>query len=134
MDQAVDQFGIAMPLEDFLRSNPARDLLSKVEAGRDIGPVDVLGVPCEHLSFSQGDIDWQVWVERGARAVPKKFVITYKDEPGTPQFTAIFLKWDFSTELPDFVFQFEPPPGANKIRVADMKATLQQSRAAKEAK
>jgi hypothetical protein len=125
MDTASERFGIAIPLEDFIRSDPHKDFLEKTVSGSDIGPVTVMGVPCEHLVFSQGDIDWQVWVEDGAVPVPRKFVITYKDEPDSPQFTAIFSNWDFTTKLPDFVFKFEPPAGATKIKVAEMKAENQ---------
>jgi hypothetical protein len=125
LDAAVERFGINMPLEDFLHSDPYHDLTERVQSGIDIGPTTVLGTPCEHLAFTQGNIDWQVWVETGPRPVPKKFLITYKDEPGTPEFTAIFNKWDFSTPLPDFVFNFEPPPGASKIPVKEVAASVQ---------
>jgi hypothetical protein len=122
MDIASERFGIPMPLEDFVRSDPHKDLTQKVTSGVDIGATTVMGVHCEHLAFSQNNIDWQVWIEEGPRPVPRKFVITYKDEPECPQFTAIFSKWDFTTALPDFVFKFEPPPGANKIDVKEIKA------------
>jgi len=125
MDLASERFGIAMPLEDFVRSDPHKDLLQKVTSGADIGPTTVLGVPCEHLAFSQGNIDWQIWIEDGPVPVPRKFVITYKDEPDSPQFTAIFSKWDFTTKIPDFVFKFEPPAGATQITVREMKAEKQ---------
>lgn len=132
MDTASERFGIAMPLDDFVGSNPYKDLLEKVTSGTDIGPVNVLGVSCEHLAFSQDNIDWQIWVENGPQPVPRKFVITYKDEPNAPEFTAIFSKWDFNTKLPDYVFKFEPPAGAYKIEVKDMKAANQSHK--KEAK
>lgn len=122
MDTASERFGINIPLEDFLRSDPHKDFLQHTVSGTDIGPVTVMGVPCEHLVFSQDKIDWQVWIEDGARPVPRKFVITYKDEPNSPQYTAIFSNWDFDTKLPDFVFKFEPPPGAVKIKVQEIKA------------
>ena len=125
MDLAGEKFGIDMPLEDFLRSNPHKDLLQKAASGVDIGPVMVMGVPCEHLAFTQDNIDWQIWIEDGARPVPRKFVITYKDEPDAPQYTAIFSDWDFTTKLPDFVFKFEPPAGAAKIKVKEIKAENQ---------
>jgi hypothetical protein len=125
MDFASERFGIAMPFEDFIRSDPHKDLMHKATSGVDIGPVTVMGVPCEHLAFTQDNIDWQVWIENGSRPVPRKFVITYKDEPNSPQYTAIFSQWDFITELPDFVFHFEPPAGASKIRVEEMKTENQ---------
>src|SRR6266705_5513326 len=125
MDLACEQFGITMPFEDFIRSDPHKDLLRKVTSGSDIGPVTVMGVPCEHLAFTQVNADWQVWIQSGPRPVPRKFVVTYKDEPGSPQYTAIFSNWDFSTQLPDFVFKFEPPPGASKIDVKEIRAENQ---------
>jgi len=125
MDVASERFGIAMPLEDFIRSDPHKDLLRRATSAADIGPVTVMGVPCEHLAFTQDNIDWQVWIENGVRPVPRKFIITYKDEPDSPQYTAIFSNWDFTTELPDFVFKFEPPAGASKIKVKEMKTENQ---------
>ena len=125
MDLASERFGMAMPLEDFLRSDPHKDLLQKAVSGSDIGPSTVLGCACEHLAFTQNDIDWQVWIEKGPRPVPRKFVITYKDESDSPQYTAIFSNWDFATELPDFVFKFEPPANASKIKVKEIRAQNQ---------
>src|SRR5258707_906030 len=106
-------------------SDPHKDLLQQVTSGVGSGTVTVLGVPCEHLAFSQGEIDWQVWIQNGPRPVPRKFVITYKDEEGSPEYTAIFSNWDFETKLPDFLFTFEPPEGALKIRVEEIKAENQ---------
>lgn len=64
-------------------------------------------------------------MEDGPRPVPRKFVTTYKDEPDSPEYTAIFSHWDFMTPLPDSVFKFEPPPGASKIKVKEMRAENQ---------
>jgi hypothetical protein len=125
LDLASERFGIAMPLEDLIVSDPYQSAIRKIISGTDIGPVTVLGVPCEHLAFSQGMVDWQIWIEAGAKPVPRKIVITYKDEDGAPQYTAIFSNWDFETKLPDFLFNFEPPSGAAKISVAEIKAENQ---------
>jgi hypothetical protein len=134
MDAASDKFGIAMPLEDFVTSDPHKDLLEKVTSGRDIGAVNVMGVSCEHLVFTQNNLDWQVWIENGAKPVPRKFVITYKDEPDSPEFTAIFSNWDFTTQLPDFLFKFEPPPGSSQIQVKAMREETQSHQTEKQRK
>ena len=125
LDTASERFGIAMPLEDLVVSDPYQNAMQKIVAGRDLGPVTVLGTSCEHLVFSLGAVDWQIWIEDGARPVPRKIVITYKDEEGTPEYTAIFSNWDFQTKLPDFLFAFEPPAGASKIDVNEIKAENQ---------
>lgn len=125
LDVASERFGITLPLEDLIVSDPYTNAMRKVVSGIDLGPVTVLGVPCEHLAFSLGKVDWQVWIEQGAMPVPRKIVITYKDEEGTPEYTAILSHWDFQTRLPDFLFAFEPPPGAAKIDVAEIKSKNQ---------
>jgi hypothetical protein len=122
LDLACERFGITMPLEDVVVSDPYQNAIHKAVSGTYLGPVTVLGVPCEHLAFSQGMVDWQIWIEASAKPVPRKIVITYKDEDGAPQYTAIFSNWDFETKLPDFLFNFEPPSGATKISVAEFKA------------
>lgn len=122
LDVATERFGITLPLEDIIVSDPYQSAMGKVTSGIHLGPVTVLGVPCEHLAFSLGKIDWQIWIEQGARPVPRKIVITYKDEEGTPEYTAILSNWDFQTKLPDFLFNFEPPTGTAKISVAEIKS------------
>ncbi len=125
LDAASDRFGIEMPLEDLIVSDPYESAVRKIVSGRDIGPVTVLGTPCEHLAFSLGRVDWQIWIEDGMKPVPRKIIITYKDEEGTPEYTAIFSNWDFQTKLPDFLFVFEPPSGVSKIDVEEIKARNQ---------
>ena len=125
LDTASERFGITLPLEDLIVSDPYASAIQKVVSGSDLGPVTVLGVPCEHLAFSQDVIDWQIWIEDGVKPVPRKLVITYKDEDGSPQYTAIFSDWDFQTKLPDFLFTFEPPAGASKVNVAEIKSEIQ---------
>jgi hypothetical protein len=132
LDTASEKYGMTMPLEDFLVSDPYKSAVQGLTSGTLLGSVTVLDVPCQHLAFSRGNIDWQLWIEDGPRPVPRKFVITYKDEDGSPQFTAIFSHWDFDTKLPDFVFDFQPPAGASKIDITEVKARNQQTQ--KEAK
>jgi len=125
LDVASERFGITLPLEDLIVSDPYQNAMRKVTSGIRLGPVTVLGVPCEHLAFSLGTVDWQIWIEDGAQPVPRKIVITYKDEEGTPEYTAILSNWDFQTKLPDFLFTFEPPTGATEISVAEIKSENQ---------
>lgn len=132
LETATTRFGIGIPLDDLIESNPYATVVRNVTSGTDIGPATVLGVPCEHLAFSQTNIDWQIWIEEGPRPVPRKILITYKDEEGSPQYTAIFSDWDFETKLPDFVFNFEAPPGAAKVNVMELGTQNQNQRSEKE--
>lgn len=115
LDLAVSQLGFAIPGADLLYSNPFPVLNGNVERGYYAGLHSVNGIPCHHLAFSQDDIDWQIWIEAGETMVPRKLTITYKDLPGSPQYTAVFPAWDFSPSLLDEQFSFRPPAGAEKI-------------------
>jgi hypothetical protein len=115
-DAAHDQ-GIDLPLVDLAMSDPYKNAMSKVQTGRYYGISPVLGVDCHHLAFTQDNVDWQVWVEDGPQPLIRKFVITYKNEPGEPQFTALINNWNLTDRIADSDFVFERPPGAAKIEM-----------------
>ena len=68
----------------------------------------------DHLAFRQPDIDWQLWVEKGQRALPRKIVITTRYEVGDPQYTAV-LRWNPAPKFDAGTFTLVPPAGATKI-------------------
>jgi hypothetical protein len=94
---------------------PIQTLIARVRAGTYLGLHQVNGVKCHHLAFRQDVIDWQIWIEDSDHPVPRKVVITYKEQPGHPQFTAILDKWELSASAPDSAFEFSPPAGAKRI-------------------
>jgi hypothetical protein len=115
VDQIFEAYGFSVPIADLVYSDPYRVLIENVESGFLVGRHSVDGTPCHHLAFSQYSIDWQIWIEDGPRPVPRKLLITYKEEPGSPQYTAILSDWDFQPNLSDHWFQFNPPIGADEI-------------------
>ncbi len=117
LDAASEEYGMEMPLQDFLVSDPYSSATELVRIGRDLGMEVTLGTPCHHLAFAQDNIDWQIWIEDGAKPLIRKFIITYKNEEGSPQMTALFSKWDMDTPIPDSAFTFTVPPGAGKVDI-----------------
>ena len=73
------------------------------------------GVACHRLAFANEWLEWQIWVDAENEPLPRKVVINYMDEPGEPKYTARFLSWNLAPELPDDLFRFEPPEGAQKM-------------------
>jgi len=117
VDAAHDQFGIDLPLIDLALSDPYQNATSKVTDGRYFGLATVLGVTCHHLAFTQDNVDWQVWIEDGPQPLIRKFVITYKNDPGAPEFTALITHWNLADRIADSNFVFESPKGASKIEM-----------------
>jgi hypothetical protein len=121
LDVAMKKYGLSAPLADLVYANPHAILMEKVEGAMYVGLHTAAGVRCHHLAFTQKNLDWQIWIEDGEQLVPRRVVITYKNDPGVPQFTAVISKWNFSARLPERLFTFEPPDVADQIEIEEVK-------------
>lgn len=115
LDRLQDEYGLVLPLVDFLYADPYAVLTEGVTYGRYLGIHRAAGVPCHHLSFAQETIEWQIWIDAGAEPLPRKLVITYVDEPGEPQYSAVIQRWRLDPIWPEGLFTFEAPEGATKV-------------------
>ncbi len=115
IDLVFDEYGFSVPIADFVYPDPYAVLIESVESGLYVGRHEVDGTPCHHLAFSQESIDWQIWIEDGPRPAPRKLLITYKDTPGSPQYTARLSGWNTQPDVAKHWFTFEPPAGAIQI-------------------
>ncbi len=82
-----------LPLADLLYSDPYAVLMAGVTYGRYLGIHQAAGVACHHLAFSQATIEWQIWIDAGDKPLPRKLVISYVQEPGEPQYSAVIRRW-----------------------------------------
>ena len=118
IDQMIDTLqsrsGAGMPGADLLLSNSYDQLMANVIEGRHIGQGVVDGVECEHLAFRGPETDWQIWIEPGAKPVPRKWVITSKTLAGAPQYTLKIRDWK-TDDNADTEFAFKPPADATKV-------------------
>jgi hypothetical protein len=115
LDASCEQ-GIDLPLADLVSDDPYGTLTSGVETARYYGIESVLGKPCHHLAFTQKNIDWQIWIEDGARPLIRKFVIIHKNEEAQPEFTALITDWNMTDRISEGFFQFIKPTGAIEIQ------------------
>jgi hypothetical protein len=119
IDRAIDEMNRQLDLEapgaDLLHKDSYAVLLEDVVSGFNLGSEVIDGAECHHLAFRGNEVDWQIWIEQGARPVPRRYIITSKKVQGSPQFSVDFSEWNTKTKLSDKVFVFEPPAGAQKI-------------------
>jgi hypothetical protein len=111
--------GVALPGADLLRTDSHSLLLADVLEAKHIGRGVIDGVECEHLAFRNFDTDWQLWVEVGARPIPRKLVITSKTISGGPQYTVRVKDWKTGFEPAADAFSFTPPAGASQLEPED---------------
>ncbi len=134
LDAAHDEFGIDLPLIDLAVSDPYANAMARVQTAKYFGVAPAMGFSCHHLAFTQGNVDWQVWIEDGPQPLIRKFVITHKNEPGAPEFTALIRSWNLSERISGSDFVFEPPRGALKIPMRkDLPQTEEGNRGSKTA-
>lgn len=119
IDEAIDALRSEADLDiggaDLLYASPAEGLLTDVTRGSYLGPAVVDGVTCDHLAFRAAKVDWQLWVQRGDKPLPVKYVITSKWVTGAPQYTVRLHDWNLQPQLDAGRFQFTPPAGVKRV-------------------
>jgi hypothetical protein len=115
LDDLHERFDTDQPLADFLFADPYKQFTENVESGEYLGLHYVGKVKCHHLAFRQKALDWQIWIDAGDEPVPRKLVITFKQQAEQPQYTALIHRWDVNPKLGDEVFQFQLPADVRKV-------------------
>jgi hypothetical protein len=108
-----DKYSVQAPGGDLLISRSFDEMTADVIDAKDIGRGVIDGVECEHLAFRNMETDWQIWVELGARPIPRKYVITSKAVTGMPQYTLRIKDW--RTDVAADAFAFKSSQDARKV-------------------
>ncbi len=130
LDYLIEELGTPSPLADFIQSDFYENAVPLIRSGIVIGDSTIGEFACEHLAFRGKTADLQLWIEKGERPLPFRVVITYKNEPGSPQFRARFLNWELDPELSDDLFTFTPSEGAERLPVAALAAAAREQKEA----
>ena len=84
----VKNLGIRLPLAAILLSRLPEELKDRVQAVDYVELTNLYEKPSHHIAARTGTVDFEVWVADGAQPLPLRVVISYKNEPGQPQFRA----------------------------------------------
>ncbi|MFP2924352.1 DUF2092 domain-containing protein [Pyxidicoccus sp. 3LG] len=115
LNMAQDQLGLDPPAADLLYSSVYNVLRDNMNSGRYLGRANVEGVTTHHLAFRGDEVDVQLWIEDGPRPLPRKYVVTSKEDPQAPQYSVVLSDWDLTPRLSDAQFTFQPPSDAMKV-------------------
>jgi hypothetical protein len=113
---AVTELHLRAPLTDLVSPDMYEHMATRMTRALYLGETVVAGDTCEHLLISNDYADFQLWVTVGDKPVLRRIVITYREEPGEPQYRAHFLEWDMSPQNTAGQFSFEPPDNSERIR------------------
>ncbi len=125
IDETVDvlrnDYGAEMPGADLVLANVYDALSEGVLDAKHIGEGVVDGIDCDHLAFRNEETDWQLWVEKGDRPIPRKYVITSKAVAAAPQYTLLIKDWKEGPPAAG-AFTFAVPDDAKKVDFKELKA------------
>jgi hypothetical protein len=117
-----EKYDFTVPLEDLFQWGSSGKTADNIKAAIDVGPSVIDGTTCEQYAFSQDDIDWQIWIQRGDYPLPRRLVITTKTDEARPQHTAVYI-WNLAPSFNEAAFKFDPPQGAQRVVIAESEAT-----------
>jgi hypothetical protein len=113
---AAEELRMPVPLGELLSTELGRQLDEGLTFAALVAEETIEGVRCDHLALRNADRDVQLWVQQGKTPLPRRIAITWSQAPGRPQFRAQLTKWELSPKLPDSLFAFDPPQGAERVR------------------
>ena len=93
IDVLREKHGVVAPGADLLLTNVFNVMMTDVIEAAVIGKGVIDGVECDHLAFRNVETDWQIWIEAGAKPIPRKYVITSKGIAEAPQYTLRIKEW-----------------------------------------
>ena len=114
----ISDLGVRLPLALLLTTTLPSEFERRIRSVDYVEKTNVLGVPAHHLAARGDKVDFQIWIEDGAQPVPLRVVITYRDEPGQPQFRAALVDWNFAPAITAATFAPQMPAGATRIAFA----------------
>ncbi len=111
----IKGLGIPLPLAMMYLSRLPLEIENRVRSVETVEQTTILDVPCVQLAARTDDVDFQIWVPSKGDPLPRRIVITYKNEKGQPQFWANLSDWNLSPNPSDQLFAFAPPEDVRQI-------------------
>jgi hypothetical protein len=112
-DWLQTRMGIALAVRPLLAADPfAAMTAAGMTTGRVLGPSIVGETPVLHLALRNPTLDWEIWLEAGPRALPRRVSMVERTPEGPMRTILEFEEWVLGPRLPDAAFRFRPPRGA----------------------
>jgi hypothetical protein len=119
IDELRHKHNMPLPAADLLMANVYEQLMPEVVDVKDLGSGVIGGVECDHLAFRTDKVDWQIWIARGDRPYPCRYVITSKLIAKGPQYSIQVRDWKTGNEVAKDDFSFKNTTNAQKIDMKD---------------
>lgn len=111
----------------FFADDPYDKIMADINTLKYLGTEELEGVACHVLGFTQDEMDWKLWLQKGDQPLPRKVVPEmskmYEQMPGAEdmemdmemEMEILFDSWAVNVDIPDEQFTFVPPEGAELV-------------------
>jgi hypothetical protein len=121
IDTVNKVYGIDFPAADLFYPTFTDDLINNYDEIILAGTSEVSNKNCFHIIAKNSQMSIQLWISNDALFLPERMVIVYYDVNPNTQYDATFTGWKINPQLPDAMFDFSPPAGANELTLVAKK-------------
>ena len=111
---AAKTAGLLLPFADALYRDSYAVLTQKATSAFYAGFSVMRGARCEHVALATPDIDGQIWID-AKTDLPCLIAGTLRKVQGAPRFAVEYYDWKLDPKLPEKLFAFAKPEGAQPI-------------------
>jgi hypothetical protein len=115
LDLIQADYQVNVPVADLLYDDLYGRVKDRLLSGVDLGERTIGGEVLDHLSFETTGVDWQLWLERGDRPLPRRLVVTFVNAPGEPEYLTVIKEWKLDPTIEGEMFRFDPPADWRRI-------------------
>lgn len=117
LDGIYDNYGISLPLADLFYWADAGAPTDGLSTAMHVGYAKVNGQEADQFFYRGDDLDFQIWIARGAKPLPLRMAITTRSNPAKPSYVAD-LTWNTAPSFAASSFTFRPGAGTSAIDLA----------------
>lgn len=118
LDVMHDKLDLELPLEDlFIWSDADTSPVEALQSAFLVGDAVIDGADTQQYVFRQKEVDWQIWIQKGDKPLPRKLVLVSRLDDARPAYSAR-LTWNTTPSLSDATFAFTPNAEAKQIQFA----------------
>ena len=112
----VRDLHMRLPLSLMFVTSLPRELEQRGLSADIVETTTLSGTPCVHIAGRGETVDFQFWISTEGDPLPRKLVLTYKNEEGQPQYWAKFSEWNLLPNPPESLFTLDIPKDAGRIQ------------------
>lgn len=119
IDSIHSKYGIYFPAADFLYPTLTDDILENYDSLLYADNEKVEDIDCVLLEANNDKNTVLVWIDKNLN-LPVKMTITSKTDKNK-YYEAVYSNWKLDPELPDIMFEFQPPSGSTQVKFQPIK-------------